>query len=145
MPNDFQFDVFLSHSAKDKTLVRPLAKRLRQDGLNPKAECRRQKAETLHSSFFIHPFLRAFGSDWAQPESGTFRFHSSAMQASSSALQPSAFILLPFPDAPIQGSLAQFLYIDWRSEDKAEPYAKHRNACRVEWSQLITTLGACRT
>ena len=33
MPNDFQYDVFLSHSAKDKAVVRPLAERLRQDGL----------------------------------------------------------------------------------------------------------------
>ena len=30
---DFQYDVFLSHSAKDKAVVRPLAERLRQDGL----------------------------------------------------------------------------------------------------------------
>ncbi|MBI5386657.1 MAG: toll/interleukin-1 receptor domain-containing protein [Verrucomicrobia bacterium] len=29
----FPYDVFLSHSAKDKTVVRPLAERLRQDGL----------------------------------------------------------------------------------------------------------------
>ena len=29
---DFQYDVFLSHSAKDKAVVRPLAERLRQDG-----------------------------------------------------------------------------------------------------------------
>jgi hypothetical protein len=33
MADDFQFDVFLSHSAKDKVVVRPLAERLRQDGL----------------------------------------------------------------------------------------------------------------
>ena len=33
MPDDFQNDVFLSHSAKDKAVVRPLAERLRQDGL----------------------------------------------------------------------------------------------------------------
>ena len=33
MPDEFQHDVFLSHSAKDKAVVRPLAKRLRQDGL----------------------------------------------------------------------------------------------------------------
>jgi hypothetical protein len=31
--SDFQFDLFLSHSAKDKAVVRPLAERLRQDGL----------------------------------------------------------------------------------------------------------------
>ena len=30
---DFQYDVFLSHSAKDKAVVRPLAERLGQDGL----------------------------------------------------------------------------------------------------------------
>jgi hypothetical protein len=33
MPNEFPYDVFLSHSAKDKAVVRPLAERLRQDGL----------------------------------------------------------------------------------------------------------------
>ena len=32
--NEFQFDVFLSHSAKDKAVVRPLAGRLRRDGPN---------------------------------------------------------------------------------------------------------------
>ena len=30
---NFSFDVFLSHSAKDKEVVRPLAERLRTDGL----------------------------------------------------------------------------------------------------------------
>jgi hypothetical protein len=33
MPSDFQFDVFLSHSAKDMAVVRPLAERLRADEL----------------------------------------------------------------------------------------------------------------
>ena len=33
MPDQVQFDVFLSHSAKDKAVVRPLAERLRKDGL----------------------------------------------------------------------------------------------------------------
>ena len=28
-------------------------------------------------------------------------------------LHPSSFILQPFPDAPIKGSLARFLYINW--------------------------------
>jgi hypothetical protein len=34
MADDFQYDVFLSHSAKDKAVVRPLAERLRKNGLN---------------------------------------------------------------------------------------------------------------
>ena len=33
MADEFQYDVFLSHSAKDKAVVRPLAERLRPDGL----------------------------------------------------------------------------------------------------------------
>jgi hypothetical protein len=32
--SEFQFDVFLSYSAKDKAVVQPLAERLRQDGTN---------------------------------------------------------------------------------------------------------------
>ena len=31
--NEFTYDVFLSHSAKDKAVVRPLAERLQEDGL----------------------------------------------------------------------------------------------------------------
>jgi hypothetical protein len=33
MPTEFEFDVFLSHSSKDHAVVRPLAERLRADGL----------------------------------------------------------------------------------------------------------------
>jgi hypothetical protein len=33
MSDQFQYAVFLSHSAKDKAVVRPLAERLRADGL----------------------------------------------------------------------------------------------------------------
>ncbi len=33
MPNEFPYDVFLSHSAKDKAVVGSLAERLRQDQL----------------------------------------------------------------------------------------------------------------
>lgn len=33
MPETFDYDVFLSHSSKDKDIVRPLAERLRADGL----------------------------------------------------------------------------------------------------------------
>ena len=33
MPDEFPYDGFLSHSAKDKAVVRPLAERLRADGV----------------------------------------------------------------------------------------------------------------
>ena len=40
----------------------------------------------------------------------------------------SAFILLLFPSAPIRGSLAQFLYINWRPADREQEYAKLHEA-----------------
>jgi len=53
----FQYDVFLSYNHADTPQVWRLAERLRAAGLKPKAECRRQNEEILHSSFFIHPSL----------------------------------------------------------------------------------------
>jgi len=59
----------------------------------------------------------AFGSDWAHLESGTFRFRDPLNRERR-------FIPLRLDDAPIKGSLAQFLYIDWRLADRAQPYAR---------------------
>ena len=58
MPDEFPYDVFLSHSAKDKAVVRPLAERLRADGVSEKAEVKRLKdeIELLPSYFILHPF-----------------------------------------------------------------------------------------
>ncbi len=53
MPDEFPYDVFLSHSAKDKAVVRPLAERLRADGLPNNSQ-----PSTFNS----------------QPPPGTFRF-----------------------------------------------------------------------
>jgi hypothetical protein len=53
MANVFSYDGFLSHSAKDKAVVRPLAERLRKDGLNP------WLSEILHSVFILLRFPSA--------------------------------------------------------------------------------------
>ena len=50
MPDAFQYDLFLNHSAKDKAVVRPLAERLRKDGLE------HGRSELLLSSFCVLPF-----------------------------------------------------------------------------------------
>jgi hypothetical protein len=101
MTGEFQYDAFLSRSAKNKAVVRP----------HTKAEGRRQKAEILHSAFFLHPFP----CGWAQLEAGTcergnlpFRNPLNQERRFTSERQPSALILQPFPAAPIKGSLAQF-------------------------------------
>ena len=93
---DFKYDAFLKPSAKDKAVVRPLAERLRADGVKvwfdewvlqpvvPLAHrmgegsgVRTAKIEEgLERSrvLVLCMSANAFGSDWAQLESGTFRF-----------------------------------------------------------------------
>ena len=76
-PDDFPYDVFLSHSAKDKAVVRPLAERLRQDGLKvwfdewvlkPGDSIPAKIEEGLEHSrvLVLCMSANAFGSDWAQ-------------------------------------------------------------------------------
>ena len=84
MPDEFQFDVFLSHSAKDKAVVRPLAERLRKDGLKvwfdewalkPGDSIPAKIEEVLERSrVLVLVSAQAFDSGWTQLESDTFRF-----------------------------------------------------------------------
>ena len=134
MPLDFEYDVFLSHSSKDKAVVRDVADRLRGDGLRvwfdewelrpgdsipAKIEIGLERSRVLVLCMSAH----AFGSDWAQLEAGTFRFRDPLNQERR-------FIPLRLDDAPIKGSLAQFLFINWLPQDREEEYAKLLEACR---------------
>src|SRR5487761_2482542 len=98
----FTHDVFLNHSAKDKAAVRPLAERLRQDGLKV----------PFHFGFRNSDFgiaqpgmsAHAFGSDWAQLEAGTCGRGNLPFRDPLN--QERRFIPLRLDDAPIKGSLA---------------------------------------
>src|ERR1035437_6351654 len=133
MPDVFQHDVFLSHSAKDKAVVRPLAERLRKDGLKvwfgewvlrPGDSILAKIEEGLECSRVLVFCMsaNAFGSDWAQLESGTFRFRDPLNKERR-------FIPLRLDDATIKGSLAQFLYVDWVSLNPKKQYSKLLEAC----------------
>lgn len=85
MPDDFQYDVFLSHSSKDKPVVREIARRLQADEvrvwldeeqIKPGDSIPAKIEEGLERSrvLVLCMSANAFGSDWAQLESGTFRF-----------------------------------------------------------------------
>jgi hypothetical protein len=67
----------------------------------------------------------AFGSEWARLENYTFRF-------SDPLNKERRFVPLRLDDAPIKGSLAQFLYINWPSDPEGREQA------------FATLLGACR-
>ena len=79
MPENLTFDVFLSHSGKDKPVVRPLAERLRADGLKvwfdeweikPGDSIPAKIEEGLEHSrvLVLCMSANAFGSDWARVE-----------------------------------------------------------------------------
>ncbi len=134
MADDFKYDVFLSHSSKDKAVVRAIAERLRADGLrvwfdnwelHPGDSIPSKIEEGLEHSRVLVLCLsaHAFGSDWAQLESGTFRFRDPLNRERR-------FIPLRLDAAPIKGSLAQFLYVNWLPEEYEEEYAKLLEACR---------------
>ena len=63
-------------------------------------------------------------------EAGTFRFRDPLNQQRR-------FIPLRLDDTPIKGSLAQFLYISWRPQDREQAYAKLLDACRPPAEQPL--------
>jgi len=66
----------------------------------------------------------AFGSDWARLESYTFRFRDPLNKERR-------FVPLRLDEAPIKGTLAQFLYIEWLTDKQREQECpKLVEACR---------------
>jgi small GTP-binding protein len=132
--SSFTYDVFLSHSSKDKEVIRPVANRLRADGLRvwfdeweikPGDSIPAKIEEGLEHSrvLVLCMSANAFGSDWAQLEAGTFRFRDPLNRERR-------FIPLRLDDAPVKGSIAQFLYINWLSAERHKEYVKLLEACR---------------
>lgn len=131
----FAYDVFLSHSSKDKDIVRAVAERLKADGIRvwfdeweikPGDNIPAKIEDGLERSRILVFCMsaNAFSSDWTQLESYTFRFRDPLNK-------DRRFIPLRFDDAPIKGSLAQFLYINWQADDREQAYAKLLEACRA--------------
>jgi small GTP-binding protein len=143
MSDQFAFDVFLSYSSKDKDVVRPLAERLRKDGLRVwfdnweikpggSADSRNKQIEDGLERSRVLVFCMsasAFGSDWSTLESQTLRFRDPLNKERR-------FIPVRLDDVSIKGSLAQFLYIDWLSS-REEDYEKLRKACQLPARQPV--------
>ena len=134
MNEPFEFDVFISHCSRDKPIVRPLADKLRSDGvrvwldewqIKPGDNILLKVEEGLaHSRALVLCIsANALGSDWAQLEAGTFRFRDVLNKKRH-------FIPLRLDNAPIDNSLAQFLYVDWAPDVREREYPRLLEACR---------------
>jgi hypothetical protein len=141
MPAEFEYDVFLSYSSKDVHVVRPVAERLRVDGvrvwfdqwmLKAGMNIPREIEQGLARSKRLVLCISENVSDWTQLESGTFRFDDPLNKQGR-------FIPLKLDDAPVSKTLAQFLFIDWREEKREEEYPKLLEACRARVLPVVDT------
>ena len=111
------YDVFLSHSSKDKAVVRKLAQRLKDDGLRvwfdewiikPGDMIGKKIDEGLESSrvLLLCMSKHFFASEWSSMESGSFRFRDPTNKEGR-------FIPLRLDKTEIPLSLRQFAYVEW--------------------------------
>jgi hypothetical protein len=131
--SEHTYDVFLSHSSKDKSIVRELAVRLRGDGIRvwfdewviqPGDSIPSKIEQGLENSRVLMLCMskNAFGSDWATLESQTFRFRDPLNKMRH-------FLPLRLDDSSPPGTLKQFLYVDWPGKDREESYQRLLIAC----------------
>ena len=136
MTEDFKYDVFLSHSSKDRAVVRTIAERLRGDGLrvwfddweirdDDNIPAKIEEGLEHSRVLVLCMSANAFGSEWSQLESGTFRFRDPLNKERR-------FIPLRLDDAPAKSSLAQFLHINWLPLNREHAYPKLVEACRPQ-------------
>jgi small GTP-binding protein len=135
MTDVFHYDVFLSHSAKDRAVAREVAERLRMNGLRVwfhewmlrRGDSVSTKIEQgLERSRVLLLFMSAntFGSEWVELEATTFRFRDPLNR-------DRRFLPLRLDDAPIRGSLARFPYVSWLASDRAQVYQELLDICRA--------------
>jgi WD40 repeat protein len=116
--SEFKYDVFISHSKKDKAVARDLANRLKKDGLKVTWE-----EENLQSSraLILVMSKAAVAEDWVKLERQTLLFRDSTNSRRR-------FIPILSEDCEIPGIIDQFAYMDWR-EKSGKEYKKLLAAC----------------
>lgn len=144
MSDRFDHDVFLSHSSKDKAVVRLIAERLRTDGLRVWFDEWEIKAgdsipakteEGLEHSRVLVLCLsdNAFGSDWGRLEGETLRFREPLNDAPR---YPDPFnrsrqlLLLWLEHESFDGFMEGYLNIDWRQEYREAAYPRFLSVCQ---------------
>lgn len=134
MPDRFAYDVFLSHSSKDKPAVLALAERLASDGVTvwlddwgiaPGEHIPSALEKGLRESrhLVLCMSVNGLGSDWVKAETWTALF-------SDPLNQGRRVLPLRLDDVTVTGFLGPLKAIDWRDQSDAE-YQKLLTACRA--------------
>jgi small GTP-binding protein len=140
MSETFEYDVFISHSSRDKAAARELAERLKADGLRVwfdewevrpgdmiglKIRHGLERSRTL----LLLMSANASESEWVTFESQTILFNDPTNQQRR-------FIPLRLDDTEPQGILKQFAYVDWRHKSP-DQYANLLAACYPPAAALV--------
>ncbi len=132
MTEIFQYDVFISHSFKDKLAVRELAERLKVDGLRVwLAEWEIQPGDGIANKINqglaqSRTLVLVTSANIAELEWVTFERQ--IAQFTEPTDPQRRFILLRLDGAKIKETLKQFAYVDWRHKS-AEDYARLLAVC----------------
>ncbi len=133
MSNEFEYDVFLSYSSKDREIVHSLAERLKQDGLRVWLDAwaiqpgdsiplKIQRSLEQSRTLLMCMSPAYFDSEWGKLEHLTLLFRDPTNARRR-------FIPLLIEDCSPPDIIAQFARIDWRAISD-EAYAKILTACR---------------
>ncbi len=133
MTETFKYDVFISHSSKDKVEVRELAEQLKADGLcvwldeweikpGDMIGLKINQGLELSRTLVLVMSANASESEWVT-------FESQTVQITDPTNQRRRFIPLRLDNAEIKGPLKQFAYVDWR-QHATDQYANLLAACR---------------
>ena len=141
MSQEFKYDVFLSHSSKDKVVVRELAERLKADGvrvwfdewiIQPGDAIGIQINKGLEESRVLVLAIsdNASESDWVTFEHQSILFNDPTNKTRR-------FIPLRLDASEIPFSLRQFAYIDWRKQEQNQ-YQRLLSVASHEIEELET-------
>ena len=135
MAQEFAYDVFLSHSSKDKSAVRALAERLRADGVRVWFDdtniaigehigmaLEQGLQASRHIVLIMSP--HAFESHWVTAERWSVLFPDPLNN-------DRRFMPVLLTDCEIPSTLKNYQYIDYRGQSDAA-YAQIRDACTAQ-------------
>ena len=146
MKKPFAYDVFLSHSSKDKPAVQELAQRLQADGLRVWLDeweikpgdligLQIEKGLEQSRTLILIMSQNAFASEWVTLERHTVLFRDPTNK-------DRRFIPLLLDQTDIPDILKQFAYVDWR-EPTDQQYARLLASCRPSQGERKTEEIAC--
>ena len=138
MSQKFKYDVFLSHSSKDKEIVRNLAEKLKADGvkvwfdewsieLGDSIPSKIEEGLEQSRILILAMSANAFGSDWVSLERNLAIFHDLQNKEQH-------FVPVRLDNSEIKSSLKQFAYLDLHKQteenyqrlfSKIRKYSKH--------------------